>query len=353
MFILQSILYWAPFRIDALGLVTILGAESMNVAVGTLLYSPATEWLPILGGYIFGNNSFTDPQPGFVLYNVTDGIMATDVSAWFTRWLLRHPTTYSSTVIRLRTDGAEISAGERAFGWMLGCITMLPILSLSAAIGDWWGFANVAAMMVSVAVRQRMVSCLRNSIDHNVDSFALDPGEIVKVFLTMPNGKAVTIIAPRQAVVNCLLTDPKPRQPRWYLVLRGLGWAAFGIHVVTLGMATLFSQLLTVVVLLAGSVATGIGLGARPHMLGKKLRLEVEQGDPSWHRSKTYARLQLTETEEDYMVHWSLFPQRKNQFWWDKYRRNEAAIRAELAAGSSDLMEEKEKSSTVKPTFSI
>lgn len=353
MYILQSIRDWAPFRIDALGLVTIFGAESMNVAVGTLLYSPATEWIPILGAYIFGNNTFTDPQPGFVLYNITDGIMATDVSAWFTRWLLRHPITYSSTVIRLRTDGAEISARERAFSWVLGCTAMLPILSLGAAMGDWWGFSNVAAMMLSVVVRQRMVSCLRDSIDHNVDGFALDPGDTVKVFLTMPNGKAVTIIGPRQAVVNCLLTDPKPRQPRWYLALRGLGWAAFGVHVVTLGMATLFSQLLTVAVLLAGSVSTGIGVGARPQMLGRKLRLEVELGNPSWHRSKTYARLQLTETEEDYMVHWSLFPQRQNKFWWDKYRRKEAAIRTELAAAgdSSNLAEENQKSVAVESIF--
>jgi hypothetical protein len=33
----------------------------------------------------------------------------------------------------------------------------------------------------------------------------------------------------------------------------------------------------------------------------------------------------MTTAEEDYMVHWSLLPQRSNKWWWDKYEREHLA----------------------------
>lgn len=292
-------------------------------------FSPTTEWLPVLGSYIFASNPFiTSTQPGFVLYNITDGIMATDICSWFTRWLLSYPITYSATTVRLRIDRTRVSAGTRLLSMLIGCVVMLPILVFSAMIRDWWGFSNIAAMILSVVVRQQMVSQLRDAVDRDVDSFSLDPGQEVKVFLTLPNGKAVTIYGPRQAIVHCLLTDPRPIRPRVYMALRVLAWTAFGVHVITLGMATLISQMLTVTVLIVGSVLTGFGVGYRPETLGSRLRLEVDRGDPAWVRSQAYAKLNLTEVEEDYMVHWSLFPQRKNEVWWTKYRQKEASLRS-------------------------
>ena len=52
---------WQPFRIDAMGLVTILGADEMKMAVGRLVRSPITAWLPLLGAYTVANNQFTEP----------------------------------------------------------------------------------------------------------------------------------------------------------------------------------------------------------------------------------------------------------------------------------------------------
>ncbi|KAK8096061.1 hypothetical protein PG999_014083 [Apiospora kogelbergensis] len=89
--ILAAISEWAPFQLDALGLVTIFGAKEMNTSIGNLVHSWATEWLPILGSYAVANNELTTPEQGFVLYNITDGVMATDVAAWFTRWLMSFP----------------------------------------------------------------------------------------------------------------------------------------------------------------------------------------------------------------------------------------------------------------------
>ncbi|KAF8246157.1 hypothetical protein K440DRAFT_685659 [Wilcoxina mikolae CBS 423.85] len=79
---------WAPFRIDALGLVTMIGASEIDVAVVRLVRNRFTECLPLLGAYIFAGNNFTKPIPGFFLYNISDGIVATDMTGWFARWLL-------------------------------------------------------------------------------------------------------------------------------------------------------------------------------------------------------------------------------------------------------------------------
>src|SRR5271156_582823 len=42
---------WAPFRIDALGLVTLLGAERVDQVVGRLAHHRLTSCLPLLGAF--------------------------------------------------------------------------------------------------------------------------------------------------------------------------------------------------------------------------------------------------------------------------------------------------------------
>lgn len=175
-------------------------------------------------------------------------------------------------------------------------------------------------MIFSVAVRQGIVRQLRTSIDRAVEALNHQSGDQVKVFLTLPNGKAVTIYGSRMAVVNCILTDAKPVDPFMYSTLRSVGWAAFGVHVVTLGMADLLNQILCVIILVCSTVLVARHAGDELYTIGAKLFLEVRHGDPSLGRAAAYARLALTETEEDLMVHWSLLPQRCNHFWWDRYR---------------------------------
>ncbi len=71
---LHTVKDWAPFRLDALGLVTLLRAEEVNVAIGALQHSLFTECLPLFGTYMIAGNKFTRPIPGFALYNITDGV---------------------------------------------------------------------------------------------------------------------------------------------------------------------------------------------------------------------------------------------------------------------------------------
>lgn len=71
---------WQPFRIDALVIVALLGASEMDEALGGLVRYRYLEYLPLLGAFVIAGNDIVKPIPGFTLYNVSDGIQATDVA---------------------------------------------------------------------------------------------------------------------------------------------------------------------------------------------------------------------------------------------------------------------------------
>ena len=98
---LQDIKSWSEkstFSIDALGLVTLLGAEEVNQSVGHLQRRRYTEYLPLLAAFVIAGNRFTAEQPGFVIYNLTDGITSTELKGWFTRWLMSQNVNNATTV---------------------------------------------------------------------------------------------------------------------------------------------------------------------------------------------------------------------------------------------------------------
>ncbi|KAK1948876.1 hypothetical protein LY78DRAFT_16674 [Colletotrichum sublineola] len=312
---------WSPIQFDALGIVTIFGTREMNLCIGNLVASDLTEWLPVLGSFAVANNEIISPEPGFILYNITDGIMAIDVSSWFTRWLTSYPITYSATTITLRMDGKAMPVARRALSLILACILFSLLLTLSILLSDAWGVVNMVALVLSVLVRQSMVQQLRFSIDATVNGLRNDPGSTVKVFTTLPGGKAVTIRGPRELVVQCLLTDPRPGRPRLYYLSRVACWASFGAHALTLGMSCLLYQIVSVCILLASTYMVATHLGDRNSVVGTKLRLELDMGEPSWTRSPAYRRLNLSRDEEETMIRWGLMPQRSNQTWWCRFRK--------------------------------
>ncbi|KAI1632879.1 hypothetical protein F4809DRAFT_61188 [Biscogniauxia mediterranea] len=328
---LASLLKWAPFQLDALGLVTLFGAREMNTSIGNLTRSWATEWLPVLGSYAVANNEIAQSEPGFVLYNVTDGVVATDVSIWFTRWLMSYPLTYTATMIRLRLDNKPMPTIRKACSLLVGGLTCGLLFMFAILTADWWGIANVIALCLTVFTRQQMVGLLRSSIDNAVNDLEAEPGPNVKVFLTLPNGSAVTILGPRQIVTNCILTDPRPSKPTYYFLLRVIGWGAFGVHAISLGVAALFNQILCVVTLLVGTYFTATHVGDCREAIGSRLWLEVDMGNPKWSRSLAYARLEMSKGEEDCMVRWNMMPQRSNSWWWNRYQDYIATRQNELS----------------------
>lgn len=319
---LQKLADWAPFHIDALGLVTIFGADEVNKSIGNLVHSWVSEYLPVLATFVIASNDIVKSVPGFVLYNITDGILATDIAPWFTRWLQSYPLNYAATTITLKVDGRPMPLAYQAISIMLGILATALLVIFTAIMRDGWGIANSVSMIISVAVRQLMLHELRSSIDRAVDRVTAgdQPSEDVKVFLTLPDGRAVTIFGSRKMITDIILTDPRPLHPRCYLALRLIAWLTFGAHAISLGMSTLFSQILAVIVLLLGTFLAGRHVGDCKAFVGNRLRLEINLGNPDWTRAPAYARLSLTETEEQTMVNWNLFPQGSNKIWWDRYR---------------------------------
>ncbi|RWA04020.1 hypothetical protein EKO27_g11082 [Xylaria grammica] len=317
---LGSLLHWKPFQIDALGLVTLLGAEEVNREVGRLSRNKFVDFLPTLGAYVIANNQIVSPIPGFELYNVTDGIKATDLAGWFSRWLTSSDLSFCASTITITsaTKKHRRRLSDVLLSYAVGLLTLAPLV-VAAVISDWWGVANGIALVASVVVRSILVQQNRAFVDK-----AVEPGTIeakaVKVLVTTPDGKIVTIKTTRDIVINILLTTPRPPHPRFYTGARSFGWLAFGAHVISLGMTSLICQLLTVVLLLSATTILAWQVGRDPKHIGSRLLLDCELLDVGF-RAATYARLDLSKQEENSMVYWNLFPHRSNKTWWLKYQK--------------------------------
>ncbi|KAI1499751.1 hypothetical protein F5X99DRAFT_269136 [Biscogniauxia marginata] len=322
-FILEGLEKWSPFQVDALGLVTLIGAEQVDRVLGQLAWNTITEWLPTLGAYIFATDQITEPIPGFTLYNITDGILATDLAGWFSRWLLCQDLTFcSSTIHIVGTNPGAGKPGRQHFKQIcslaLGSMTIVPVV-LSILVGDWWGLANTTAMLASVLVRQIILYQNRLALDLAMEESERTSCEYVKVLITLPNGKVVTVYTTRGIVIDCLLTTPRPPNPKLYSVSRVAGWFAFGVHVISLGMASLFSQIISVILLISATILVVRQIGTDRKRIGRRMVFERFDSQAEF-RAATYARLDLTMNEEDSMVLWNLFPHRSNESWWNKYR---------------------------------
>jgi energy-converting hydrogenase Eha subunit A len=308
--------HWNPFRLDALGIVTLIGADEMNMALGRLSPSLVSEPFPLIGSYVVAGNKFMSPITGFHLFNITDGIVATDLSAWFTRRLLAHNLTYSTSTILISHStqlGRPRPRRGQAIAWLIVC--MLPCLLLAVfavLMRDFWGVANALAMLISVLVRKIAVMENCAALDRNAEKARATSEEMVKAFLTLPNGLSATLITSRGIIINCLLTEPRPLRPKLYSWICGIGWIGFATHVVSLGMAALVNQIISVTLLIAGTILVAKGVGEDDSEIGSSLimrQIDSIQGD---FRAVAYARLGLSPTEEESMLAWNLFPHKSN-----------------------------------------
>lgn len=319
--VLSQLKNWAPFQIDALGLVTLLGAGELDIAIGRLVKNRLTEYLPLLGAYIIAGDNITKPVPGFVLYNITDGILATDVTGWFARWLMCQNLSPSSSTITISTllvrRGSNIKAEISSA--IIGIVALLPIFTFAALMEDWWGFANATSMLISILVRRVIAGQLRGALDLAAEKAINTSTESVKTIWAMPDGTVVIIKASRGIVMDCLLTNPRPPNRLLYSWAKVLGWAGFSCHVITLGMASLFSQMLSVSLLLVATVLVVRQIGDNDEYIGFRLQLQREEFKGESFRASLYSRMDLSEKEESSMVSWNLMPHRSNETWWRRY----------------------------------
>lgn len=318
--LLQQLREWGPFRLDALSLITLLGADQVDRIVGQLVWNRFAEWLPLLASNTIASDQITQPIPGFVLYNITDGILATDLAGWFARWLLCENLTPCSTTITITSDYSSQSLGIYLLPSIVGLVAAISPIVIASLIGDAWSLIATISMSLSVIARQISLYQNRRGLDISMQSSFKSADQPVKLFLTIPGGTVVTIKTTRGIVVNSLLTKPCPPHPRFYTATKLIGWLLFATLVVSLGMATLVCQIMIVCILLISTVFVGYQIGAQRYRIGRFMGL-VRNDSGDQFRAATYARLNLTPVEEQCMVNWHLFPQRSNESWWQKYRQ--------------------------------
>lgn len=346
---LHALHSWQAFRIDALGLVTMLGTEQLNRSVGRLIRNPYFEYLPLLSAFTVSSNQIKDPIPGFSLYNVSSAITTNELSAWFSRWLLTQNLRRTGTKLEWTvTEKPRSQWGEECSAVIIAVLLIGPLLALASLSGDWWGIANVLAMIVSVVVRAFVVGQNRNAIDEAAYRGQASSPQKAKLFCILPNGKSVIVYAPTGVITNCLVIDPKPACPSLYTVMRWIGWIAFTAHVISIGMCTLLVQIYTVILVVVPSVLTVHCVGSNENLVGRRLSVDRDENlksNPEGRRLRTYIDLDLTEQEEAVMLEWNLFPKRCNTAWWDDYYRlrdESRTSRASRAWSETSTLKEKE-----------
>jgi hypothetical protein len=334
---------WAPFKIDALGLVTLVGADEVNKSVGRLVQSRYTKFLPLLGGYIIAGNKFTSMASGYHLYNISDAIATTSLSAWLTRWLSSQELKMSTTVIEWSVSAQKENTKNRRpyIGTIIpATIGFVPVSSLvviSVLMYDWWAFSNAVSMGLSVLVRWYMVKENLQSLDEAATTACYGQKDIsgdnnrVKLLIALADGRMVTMYAPRGLVTEGFTKKVKVHQPHLYSLAQYTGWLLFGIHIISLGQSALLSQIATVLLLVFCTWITVRGLGCEEYEIGNYITVQQFQNFPATpdRKLQAYVRLECNETEEDTLADWGLLPRKVNEKWWRTFRETQSKWRAE------------------------
>ncbi|KAB5531408.1 hypothetical protein GE09DRAFT_1292169 [Coniochaeta sp. 2T2.1] len=282
---------WAEstgLHVDALGLVTILGAEEVNNSVGRLVSGSYVEFLPLLGAFVLASDRFTEKRPGFTLYNFTSSMKTTELAGWFSRWLKAQEFSQIRDIVTWKVEKCSRSRRWQAFlvrFLLIGLPVNGLLVALTVLSGDWWGFANAVSMVLSVIVRVFLVSQRQAGIDDTTEKAqaeAVDlhrkevaayetdrklgklrpkqkppvhPDEsIAKVIVIMDDSKVVTIRAPEYLIGRIFTKNPQIPNRRLYQFFQTLGWLAFGSHLITLGMSSLHTQIYTTGLLILATI---------------------------------------------------------------------------------------------------
>lgn len=341
---LQNVKEWSEhvdFQIDALGLVTLLGAEEVNLAIGSLQDRRYTRALPLLATFVVAGDRFTNEQPGFVLYNLSDGITSTELKGWFTRWLMNQSVKNATTVFTWK----ERDQPRRNWDLVAPVISFFlvaPLLVLAVLMGDWYGVGNTVAIILTIVTRLHILSQQRKGRDdlarpREEEEDKKKDKKMKTLCVVRSDGKMVTIHAP-QSLVMTFVKGHSVSQPKLYKLSRRVAWLALGVHMLILGMCTLVTQIITVVLLVFSTWALSSDIDAKLDALADPPRAEDENGtiekkmpfNDEWDvvkidhpaiqdkRQVAWARLKLGDTEEAMMEKWNLFPY-KNEDWRNAY----------------------------------
>ena len=160
---------WSPFQIDALGLVTFLGAEEVNSAVGRLVASSYLEYLPLLGAFVIAGNRFQEKAAGFNLYNISHGIHTTDLAAWLTRWMLSQNFESTRSFVQWTVTPPKSQWTGNVSALIIGFIFNGILVAMTVLSRDWYGLTNALSMIISVVIRAYVIGQNRLAIDDMVN----------------------------------------------------------------------------------------------------------------------------------------------------------------------------------------
>ncbi|KAF3484332.1 uncharacterized protein GIQ15_03656 [Arthroderma uncinatum] len=396
---------WTPFEIDALGLLTLLGANEVDISVGRLARSYWLEYMPLLAGFVFTGDRFRAKQSAFTLYNISSGIVTGNLTAWFTRWMQAQEFHVSRSLVYWEIKEAPPAQWSYVLVPALISATLTGFLLVMTLLsGDWYGYANTIAIILLIVVRSYTIHENRNAINRAVatakplpttftgalgewderirkDPKALRPQqgsrqwrpEVVKILVVMPDSRAVTMFIPEHLLRGVFVTETPVRSPGVYRLAQWTGWVAFTVHVVTLGMAQLATQLYVVTVTVIPTVLICYGFGcddsrlykgwcwlwgeyAGPYIYdaGPQLRATVfewpedveftkdckgvwRRRDPlpisadkrTTARQDLYAWLNLSDEEQRSLWDWHLLPHTRghDKSWWNTFNEKKRLIR--------------------------
>ena len=403
---------WKPFHVDALGLVTFLGSEEVDLYIGRLVPSRWLEYMPLLGAFVIAGDRFKEKKPSFSLYNISSGITTSDLSSWFTRWMLAQEFEVSRSVVywEIMEEAREwwpyyAIAGAISFSFM-GFLIAMTVIS-----EDWYGFANAVATILSIIVRTYILQVNRNAVDRAVLDAKPLPGtfehaekewndkakdgqspgpkpndvnkrkgtqwkpEQAKILIVMSDSKAVTMFIPEQLIISVFVNNTKPCIKWLYESFRWMGWAAFAVHIITIGLAELVTQMYTIAILIIPTVLLCWKIGCDDSRKDRRLRSfsdddmglgyecwigshlkatifewprdaefkETKKGSHQWRREgpagkgkrstrrqDLYAWLDLSADEEDSMGKWDLLPHKRNDddTWSSDFNAKKFLIRS-------------------------
>lgn len=352
---LEKVKQWSEnstFQIDALGLVTLLGADEVNLAVGTLQRRRFTEYLPLLAAYVIAGNRFTLEQPGFVIYNLSQGITSTELKGWFSRWLMSQMVENATTVLTWepkKKPAPGVSLFTSLIAPIFSFILVAPLVVFTFLMGDWYGVGNSAAIVFSIFTRAYLLWELRHARDKAASGSGTKPGENEDqdLFVVRSDGKMITCKAPA-SVVKTFVKDCPIHRKFYYKQARRIGWLALGGHICVLGMCTLFTQIYTVVLLVLSTWALSSDFGfdiqrKKKDVNGRDVLVipfnsdwDVIKSNPARDRAKdqraagktlgdwdrrqiAWAHFGPNKEQTDMMNRWNLFPDTANKPWWNAY----------------------------------
>ena len=351
------------FRLDALGLVTLLGASEMANAVGRLTRNRYLEYLPLLGAFLIASNAFAVKQPGFTLYNPATGFSTTDMAGWFTRWMVAQDLLHASTCIDWNVTPVRRAARQVTLAFAIGLVFQGGFLALNVLMSDWWGCANAASMICSTTARAILVdynrSWLNAGVERSLANENIDPEfrphalaalRKSKLLVVSSDARIVAMFVPDAILFPCFIFNPRPpviydetrrinasppnRKQRkngaepfvrnWsfqrYLIVRLFAWVAFGIHIISIGMSCLVSQLITVALLVISTLLFLWGFGFDDMHVGNHLSAKITDMPhvrrKEQKRVDLFAFLDLNDTEMDALVDWQLAPKVTSTRWW-------------------------------------